>query len=204
MGIITLRIFYPSLLQFLIARSTTPVISRNTYYTVDHPPYIDLISTVTMTMTLDQRNHQLGGMNFGHMSLASSPQFTNPWSSSQSAHHTPQLYPSSIGTSNADFDALKQQQTFRSTSPMPYSSVSTSAPSIPATNGYTPYATSNLLDMSQELLKPEYPRSTYEQGYSAAPSSGNSYAPTSAPYVSSYSNLAQPQQQDDIRRLSHS
>ena len=158
-----------------------------------------------MAMTMDQRNHHLGGMNFDHMPYTPSPQFTNPWSSSQSASHAAQLFPSSMGTGNTGFDTLKQQQNARSTtSSMPYSSVPASAPSMPATNGYTPYATSNLLDMSQDLLKPEFPRSTYEQGYSAAPSSVASYAPTSAPYVSSYSTLAQPQQPDEIRRLSHS
>ena len=158
-----------------------------------------------MTMTLDQRNHHLGGINFDHMSYANPPQFTNPWSSSQSSPHAAHLFPSPMGASNAGFDAIKQQQNLRATtSPMPYSSVPASAPSMPATNGFTSYATSNLLDMSQDLLKPEFPRSTYEQGYTTAPSSVNSYAPTSAPYVSSYSNLAQPQQPEEIRRLSHS
>lgn len=158
-----------------------------------------------MTMTLDQRNHHLAGMNFDHMSYANSPQFSNPWGSSQSASHAPQLFSSSMGTSNIAFDALKQQQNARSTtSSMSYSSAPASAPSMPASNGYPSYATSNLLDMSQDLLKPEFPRSTYDHGYSAAPSSVNSYAPTSAPYVSSYSSLAQPQQPDEIRRLSHS
>ena len=158
-----------------------------------------------MAMTMDQRNHHLGGMNFDHMPYTPSPQFTNPWSSSQSASHAAQLFPSSMSTGNTGFDSLKQQQNVRSTtSSMPYSSIPASAPSMPATNGYTPYATSNLLDMSQDLLKPEFPRSTYEQGYSAAPSSVASYAPTSAPYGSSYSTLAQPQQPDEIRRLSHS
>ena len=150
-------------------------------------------------MTLDQRSHHLGGLNFDHLPYANSPQFSNPWGSSHSAPHAPQLF------SNAGFDALKQQPNVRSTtSSIPYSSAPASAPSMPATNGYTPYATSNLLDMSQDLLKPEFPRSTYEQGYSAPPSSIGSYAPTSAPYVGSYSTLAQPPQSDDIRRLSQS
>ena len=155
---------------------------------------------------MDQRNHQLGGINFDHMPYGNSPQFTNPWSSSQSASHAPQLFPSSMGTNNTGFEALKQQQNLRSTtSSVPYSPVPVTAPSMPATNGYPSYATSsNLLDMSQDLLKPEFPRSTYEQGYSAAPSSVSAYAPTSAPYVSSYSTLAQPHQPDEIRRLSHS
>ena len=157
-----------------------------------------------MAMTMD-RNHHLGGMNFDHMSYANSPHFTDPWSSSQSASHASQLFPNSMGTSNAGFDALKSHQNVRSTtSSMPYSSIPASAPSMPANNGYTSYATSNLLDLSQDLLKPEFPRSTYEQGYSAAPSSAASYAPTSAPFVSSYSTLAQPQQADEVRRLSHS
>ena len=156
-------------------------------------------------MTLDQRSHHLGGLSFDHLPYATnSPQFSNPWASSHSASHAPQLFPNSMGTSNAGFDALKQQPNVRSTtSSVPYSAPA-SAPSMPATNGYTPYATSNLLDMSQDLLKPEYPRSTYEQGYSAPPSSIGSYAPTSAPYVGSYSTLAQPPQSDDIRRLSQS
>lgn len=183
------------------ARSTTPVKVE----TLPAPLITRGTSTFTMAMTMDQRNHHLGGMNFDHMPYASSPQFSNPWSSSQSAPHAAQLFPSSMGGGNTGFDALKQQQNVRSTtSSVPYSSVPASAPSMPATNGYTSYATSNLLDMSQDLLKPEFPRSTYEQGYSAAPSSVSSYAPTSAPYVSSYSTLAQPQQPDEIRRLSHS
>ncbi|CAF9910784.1 hypothetical protein IMSHALPRED_009315 [Imshaugia aleurites] len=159
-----------------------------------------------MTMTMDQRNNHLGGINFDHMQpYGGSPQFTNPWPSNQSASHAPQLFPSSMGNSNAGFEALKQEQSLRSTSsPMPYSSVPASAPSMTATNGYPSYATSNLLDMSQDLLKPEFPRSSYEQGYSAAPSSVSAYAPTSTPYVSSYSTLAQPQQPDEMRRLSHS
>ena len=156
-------------------------------------------------MTLDQRNHHLGGINFDHLPYANSPQFSNPWASSQSAPHAPQLFSSSMGTGSAGFDALKQQPNVRSTaSPMPYSSAPASAPSMPATNGYTPFASSNLLDMSQDLLKPEFPRSTYEQGYSGPPSSIGSYAPTSSPYVGSYSTLAQPQQSDEIRRLSQS
>ena len=157
-------------------------------------------------MTLDQRSHHLGGINFDHMPYGNSPQFSNPWASSQSSPHATHLFPSSMGTSNAGFDALKQPSNLRSTtSSVPYSSAPASAPSMPATNGYPSYATSNLLDMSQDLLKPEFPRSTYEQGYTTAPSSINSYAPTSAPYVGSYSStLAQPQQSDEVRRLSQS
>lgn len=148
-----------------------------------------------MTMTMDQRNNHLGStMGFDHMSYNNGPQFTNPWSAGSPAH--PQLFQNS---NNAGFDALAKQQIARSgTASMPYSSHSATAPSIGA--GYS-YASSNLLDMSQDLLN--HPRSTYEQGYSAAPSSVNSYAPTSAPFVSNFNGVAQTQQQDE-RRLSHS
>lgn len=156
-------------------------------------------------MTLDQRSHHLGGINFDHLPYANSPQFSNPWASTQSASHAPQLFPTSMGSSSAGYDALKQQSNVRSTtSSVPYSSTPASAPSMSAANGYPPFASSSLLDMSQDLLKPEFPRSTYEQGYSGPPSSINSYAPTSAPYVGSYSTLAQPSQSDEIRRLSQS
>lgn len=151
-----------------------------------------------MTMTMDQRNnHHLGSsMGFDHMPYGNGPQFTNPWSSGSPAH--PQLFSSS---NNTGFDALAKQQNARSsTASMPYTSVPASAPSLPA-GGYS-YGSSNLLDMSQDLLN--HPRSTYESGYSAAPTSVGSYAPTSAPYVSNFGGLPQPQQQDDARRLSHS
>ena len=190
-----------------IARSTNDICQnvQDNPHTADHPLYINRQSTFIMTMTLDQRSHHLSGMNFDHLPYTHSPQFSNPWGPSQSAPHAPQLYPTSMGPSNAGFDALKQQPNVRSTtSSMPYSSAPVSAPSMPATNGYTPYAPSNLLDMSQDLLKPEFPRPSYEQGYSAPPSSINSYAPTSAPYAGSYSTLAPSQPSDEIRRLSQS
>ena len=148
-------------------------------------------------MTIDQRNHHLGStMGLDHMPYGNGPQFTNPWSSGSPAH--PQLFPNS---NNVGFDALAKQQAARSSSvSMPYSSIPASAPSIPA--GNYQYGSSSLVDMSQDLLNP--PRSGYEQGYSAAPSSVSSYAPTSAPYVNSYGSVVPPQQHDDVRRLSHS
>jgi len=150
-----------------------------------------------MTMTIDQRNHHLGStMGFDHMSYGNGPQFTNPWSSGSPAH--PQLF---SNPNNAGFDAIAKQQAARSTTAsMPYSSVPASAPSMSA--GNYQYSSSSLLDMSQDLLN--HPRSTYEQGYSAPSSSVTTYAPTSAPYISSYDGVAQPQQHDDARRLSHS
>ena len=148
-------------------------------------------------MTMDQRNHHLGStMGFDHLPYGSGPQFTNPWAAGSPAH--PQLFPSH---NNAGFDALAKQQTARaSTAPMSYSSIPASAPSM-GTGSYQ-YGSSNLLDMSQDLLNP--PRSTYEPNYSTAPSSVNSYAPTSAPYVGTYGNVSQPQHQDEVRRLSQS
>lgn len=146
-------------------------------------------------MTMDQRNHHLGStMGFDHMSYGNGPQFTNPWSAGSPAH--PQLYPSS---NNVGFDSLaKQQATRSSTASMPYSSLPATAPSMGV--GYS-YGSSNLLDMSQDLLN--HPRTLYEQGYSAAPSSSaHTYAPTSVPYVSSFGGLPQPQHHDE-RRLSH-
>ena len=150
-----------------------------------------------MTMTMDQRNNHIGStMGFDHMHYANGPQFTNPWSSASPAH--PQLYPNS---NNTGFDALVKQQAARSTTAsIPYSSASATAPSLAA--GTYPYHSSNLLDMSQELLN--QPRSTYEQTYSTAPTSGTTYAPTSAPYANAYGNVAQLQPHDDTRRLSHS
>ena len=148
-------------------------------------------------MTVDQRNHHLGpAIGFDHMSYGNGPQFTNPWTSGSPAH--PQLFPNS---NNAGFDALVKQQVARSSATsMPYSSAPASAPSM-GTGTYQ-YGSSNLLDMSQDLLN--HPRSTYEQGYSAAPSSVATYAPTSAPYASTFASVAQPTQQEEARRLSHS
>ena len=154
-------------------------------------------------MTIDQRNHHLGSMGLDHMPYGNGPHFTNPWGSSSSANHAPQLFPSSVGLNTAGFDALAKQQAARSTTAsMPYSPVPASAPSLSAGPTYPNYGQSQLLDMSHGLLN--HPRSTYEQGYSAAPSSTSTYAPTSAPYVGSYGAIPQPQQQDEIRRLSHS
>ena len=149
-----------------------------------------------MTMTIDQRNHHLGsGMGFDHLPYGNGPHFTNPWSSGSPAH--PQLFPNS---NNAGFDALAKQQAARSSSSMPYSSIPASAPAMSA--GTHQYGGSSLLDMSQDLLN--HPRSTYEQGHSGLPSSVTSYAPTSAPYVSSYEGVAPPHYNDEVRRLSHS
>jgi len=158
-----------------------------------------------MAMTMDQRNHHLGGMGYEHMSYGNGPSFTNPWSAGSTSHHTPSLFPNGMGPNNAGFDTLAKQHASptNTTTSLPYTSVPASAPSLGAGSGYSSYGSSQLLDMSQDLLN--QPRtSTYEQGYSAAPSSIGTYAPTSAPYVNAYGSVAQPQQQDEMRRLSHS
>ena len=151
---------------------------------------------------MDQRNNHLGSsMGFDHMSYGNGPQFTNPWNSGSSGHHTPQLYPNSIGSSTG-FPSLKQEPARASTASVPYSSIPASAP-LNATSNYSSYGANQLLDMSQDLLN--HSRSTtYDQGYSTAPSSVGSYAPTSAPYVNAYGSVAQSQPQDEGRRLSHS
>lgn len=156
-------------------------------------------------MTMDQRNHHLGGMGYEHMAYSSSPQFTNPWNAGSTSHQAPSLFPNPLASNNAGFDALAKQQVSRAntTTSMPYTSIPASAPSLSAGGGYSSYGSSQLLGMSEDLLN--QPRtSTYEQGYSAAPTSIGTYAPTSAPYVNAYGSVAQPQQQDEVRRLSHS
>ena len=155
-------------------------------------------------MTMDQRNNHLGSsMGFDHMPFSSGLSFSNPWNSGSSAHHAPQLLQTSMGSSNAAFDTLSKQSNARaSTASMPYSSIPASAPSLSASNGYSNYGPSQLLDMSQDLLN--HSRSTYDQTYTTAPSSINSYAPTSAPYANTYGSVAQPQQQDHVRRISQS
>lgn len=154
---------------------------------------------------MDQRNNHLGGMGYDHMSYNSSPQFSNPWNAgSTTTNHAPSLFPNSMASSNTGFDALAKQNAARATTTasLPYSSISASAPSLSA-GSYPSYGSSQLLDMSSDLLN--QPRtSTYEQGYSAAPSTISTYAPASAPYVNTYGSVAQPQQQDEVRRLSHS
>ena len=155
-----------------------------------------------MTMTMDQQqNRHLGAIGFDNMHYsAPQPQFTNPWSTASSAAPNSHLFATSLGTNNAGFDALAKQQAARANNvSMPYSSIPTTAPAMGTANGYSsgPY-NQDLLGLPQDLLTP---RSTYEQAFSSAPSQTTStYAPTSAPYIGTYSPLPQPQ---DERRLSH-
>ena len=147
-----------------------------------------------MTMTLDhQNNRHLGGPPFDHLSYGSGPHFSNPWSS-ESSH--PHLSYQPMSSNNMGFDALAKQAQRPSTSSLPYSSVPASAPL--ATSGYSaapPYGSSDLVNFSQDLLNHA------NTGYSTAPASVGTYAPTSVPYPTTYSSVAPPHSQDS-RRLS--
>ena len=86
---------------------------------------------------------------------------------------------------------------------MPFSSAPVSAPAIAASNNYPNQQydqQQHLLGLSNDLLS--HPRSSYEQGFSSTSSpSVNSFAPTSAPYMSNYGNISQ-QSSDGERRQS--
>lgn len=157
-----------------------------------------------MTMTMDQQHRQLGTVGFDHMQYSGpAPQFTNPWASTSSANSS-HIFSTALGSNNNGFEALAKQQTARASGvSMPYTP-STSAPSIGTTSSYPNgnYGHQELLNLSHDLSNA--PRSTYDQSYSAAPtSSANTYAPISAPFnLSTYSNLSQQQQQHHGRRAS--
>lgn len=160
-------------------------------------------STTTMTMTMDQQHRQLGAVGFDHMQYSGPTQFTNPWASTTSASSS-NIFSTALGSNTNGFEALAKQQAARASGvSMPYTS-STSAPSTGTASSYSngSYGQQDLLNLSHDLINP--PRSTYEQTYSAAPSSSsNTYAPNSAPYnLSTYANLSQQQQQSHARRAS--
>lgn len=153
-------------------------------------------------MTMEQQNRHLGSVGFDHMSYsAPGPQFSNPWGATSSANST-HLFPTALGTNSNNFDILAKPQAARANNvSMPYTSMPASAPPVGANSGYPngSYAQSDLLNLSHDLLNA--PRSTYDQGYSAAPTSSvNTYAPTSSSYLNTYGNLSQPP--PDHRRLS--
>ena len=144
-----------------------------------------------MTLTLDhQNNRHLGGMSFDHLPYSNGPQFTNPWSSAAPNGH---LSYQPINSNNTGFDAIAKQAQQVSTASLPYSSTPATAPL--ATSGFsgTQYGSSNLVNMSQDLLNHA------QSGYSAAPSSVGTYAPTSVPYTSTFGSVAPPQPQDSRR-----
>ena len=140
-----------------------------------------------------QNNRHLGGMPFESMHHNNGPQFSNPWSAGASNSH---LYPQ-MSSNNMGFDAIAKQAQRTSSTSLPYSSVPATAPL--ATSGYTgaQYGNSDLVNMSQDLLNNAH------QGYSGAPSSVGTYAPTSVPYTTAYGPAAPPPSQE-ARRLSQS
>lgn len=143
-----------------------------------------------MAITLEhQNNRHLGGMPFDHMQYSAGPQFTNPWSSAASTAHLTAYQP--LSSSNMGFDAIAKQNQRPSTTTLPYSSIPASAPL--SNNGYpsaAPYGNPDLVNMSQDLLNHA------NSGYSNAPSSVGTYAPTSVPYPTAFA------QSQDARRLS--
>ncbi|KAL8879809.1 MAG: hypothetical protein Q9198_002655 [Flavoplaca austrocitrina] len=160
-----------------------------------------------MTLTMDPQQRQLGAIGFDHMSYPPpQPQFTNPWASTTSTSSGSQMFPAPLSTNNAGFDALAKQQVARhSATSMAYSSAPVSAPSLSAGNGYSnsPYDQQQMLGLSQELLN--HPRSNYEHGYTGSSSPAiASYAPTSAPYLGSYSGVSQHGSDNDRRQSSAS
>ena len=155
-------------------------------------------------MAIDSQQRHLGGLQFEDLRYPGPPpQFTNPWASStSSANAASHIFPQSLGSSNVGFDALAKSQAARSSGvPAPYSALPVSQPSMAASNNYSslPYGQSELLNSSQDLLNP--PRSTYDQGYSAAPTSAP-FAPLASYGSSIAQQQQQQQQQDGTRRLS--
>ena len=147
-------------------------------------------------------------MGYDPMTFSTTPQFTNPWLSAPSTHGSAQLFPSLLQNS-LTYDGLHKPNSARPGSmPMPYSSVSASAPAMSANNyANLPYSQSEILSSSHELMN--NPRSTYDQTYTGShPQSANSFAPTSTSYapINTYgqSLQQQQQQQDSARRLSQS
>lgn len=155
--------------------------------------------TATMTMTMEQSNNRhLGSMGFDHLPYGSGPQFTNPWAPANG-----QIFGSGMSSHNNAFDGMAaKSQNARTTPPsLPYSSLPT-ASSISATYPNSPYPQADLVRMSQDLVNQN--AHSYDQGYSAAPSSVGSFAPTSAPYVNSYGAVAHAPPNEEPRRLSQS
>ncbi|KAL8948813.1 MAG: hypothetical protein Q9222_005030 [Ikaeria aurantiellina] len=158
-----------------------------------------------MTLTMDPQQRQLGAIGFEHMSFPPpQPQFTNPWASTTSAAPSSHLYPAPLSNNTSTFDSLAKQQAARSSATsMAYTSAPISAPSITSTNGYSnsPYDQQHIIGLPQDIMS--HPRSGYDQSYTGNSSPAvASYAPTSAPYVGSYSNMSQ-HTSDNERRPSN-
>ena len=143
-----------------------------------------------MAIDSQQRHHLEGSLNFDHMPYSTSPQFSNPWSTSAPSYSTPVT----------GYESLSKQTTSRPTTmTMPYTSLPATAPSVgSASYAPVPFPHSDMLASSQP---------SYEQNYTTAPASSSTYASSSPPYapMSSYGqSLAQQQQEQSHRRLSAS
>ena len=154
-------------------------------------------------MTMDPQSRHIGGMHYDHMPYPGgpSPHFTNPWAGTTSAPSTSQLFPTSLGSSHSSYETLPKQQAARTSNVSMASHSPQSTTSMAPASGYshTAYSQPELLNLAQQDLL-HAPRSMYEQAYSN--STSPSYAPTSAPYLSSFGALPQPST-DGQRRLSH-
>ena len=142
-------------------------------------------------MTLDHNNNRhLGSMGFDHLPYGNGPQFTNPFASGGS-----HLYGGGMSSNNVGFDAIAKQSSRPSLGGLPYASGPTHAPPTNAPYQGNSFSQGDLVGMSQDLLHHNRP------SYEPPTSSVASFAPTSAPYASSYAAVAP---QDESRRLSHS
>jgi len=138
-------------------------------------------------------------MNFDHMPYTSSPQFTNPWTSSSSPQSHSLYAPSH--NQNLNLDGIAKQQQQQQQPPRMHSSVSMGS-----------YANVPITAASADLLNPNRSLSTgygNEAAYASAPSPvHNTYPPSSSPYESmGYApapvrSTYAIQQQENSRRLS--
>lgn len=175
-------------------------------------------------MTID--NQQRFGMNFDHMPpYTSSPQFTDPWSSSRTATAAPtqnHLYAPSHNSNHHGLhlnDAKQQQHQHQQQQQQQHPgrmhsnvSVGSYGPITAATSGSSllpdMYASQELLTMSQDLLNPRTASYGNESAYSASSPVHPNYPPSSAPYdAMGYApapvrSTYAIQQQDAARRLS--
>jgi hypothetical protein len=165
-----------------------------------------------MTMAIENQQ-RFGGINFD-MHYSSSPQFSNPWTSSSPAQ-SHSLYASSHNLNpNLGLDLSKQQapRMNSNVSMGSYASVPITTASAGSSLLADVYGSQDLLTMPQDLLSPNRSVSTVygnEAGYTSAPSPiPNTYAHAPSPYESMGYAPAPVRstyaihQQDHARRLS--
>ena len=138
-------------------------------------------------MAIDNQQ-RFGGMNFDHMPYTSSPQFTNPWTSSSSPSQTHNVYATShnLSLDNGMKQQPQAQRMSNNVSMGSYASVPITAASAGSPLLVDVYGSQDLLTIPQDLLSPNRSMSTgygHEAPYTSAPSPVHSaYAPTSSPY----------------------